>query len=419
MLSRGARIAVIGDGHAGLSLASAAVAASFSVNLFRADGEPLKAQAREAERLPLEIAIAPDAAVSTAGVKLGTSEGALPENDVICLCPPEDEGRAAPSNLETACRAVARGLRSGSLVIVVAGLSPGATGGPVRALLETSGLLAGRDFLLACSPDRTDTLTKPSGSWELPRVVGGLTPEATGLAALFYRQLVDQVVVVSSSKAAELVQLLSDASGQVNAALVNEMAMVSREAGVDVWEVVEAASTGQSGSPRLDPGLVDTDAASLELRYATSNRDGGSPRLRILEQAREINARMGEYIASRIADALNDAGKAVKGASILILGVSSVTGPSGRSATIGVMNKLSRQGARVSYHDPHVRALSLDGSSRPRIELTQRAISGQDCVAILAAHDAYDRDWLSAHASLVFDASNVFTSDRRPNVVPL
>jgi nucleotide sugar dehydrogenase len=256
-----------------------------------------------------------------------------------------------------------------------------------------------------------------------PRIVGGLSPEATGVAGLFYEQIVDKVIAVSSAQSAELAKLLENTFRHVNVALVNEMAMLCHEMGIDVWEVIDAAASKPFGFMVFEPGPgVGGHCIPLDPNYLAwqVRRDAGR-QFRILEEAEDINAQMPAYVAGRIGDALNDRGKAVRDAKILILGVAykADVGDIRESPSISVSRILDRRGARIMFHDPYVDAISINGRHLDRIDLTQRAFASADCVALLTPHRLYDLDWIGANGQLVFDARNAFSGHKPANVVRL
>ena len=345
--------------------------------------------------------------------------------DVVLICVPTPIRDHTPdlSYVEEACRDVAGNLKPGSLVVLESTTYPGTTEQLARPLLESGGFLAGRDFLLAYSPERIDPGNQEYGLRNTPKVVGGLTPEGTGAAALFYGQLVDKVVVVSSCRAAELAKLMENTFRHVNVALANEMSVLSHEMGIDVWEVLDAAATKRSGFMPFYPGpgvgghCIPLDPAYLAWQV---RRDAGH-QFRILEEAQDINAQMPGWVAARIGDALNDVGKAVKGAAVLILGVAYKpdVGDVRESPAMKVMTHLHRRGAKVDFHDPHVPEVSVNGTTLRRVDLTQRSLSRADCVGLLTPHRAYDLEWIAKHATVVFDARNAYNGARHPNVVRL
>ncbi len=293
----------------------------------------------------------------------------------------------------------------------------------MRPLLEKSGLLAGRDFLLAYSPERIDPGNAKFDFRSVPRLVGGLTPEATGAACLFYTQIVDHVFPVSSCRAAEFAKLLENTFRQVNIALANEMAIVCHEMSLDVWEIIEAAASKPFGFMRFDPGpgvgghCIPVDSTYLAWHV---RREAGH-QFRILEQAEDINCQMPAYVVSRIAEALNEAGKALKGARILVLGITYKPDVADvrESPALRVMSLLERRGAKVSYHDPHIPFVSRNGGASHRVPLSTRILGTSDCVALLVPHSAYDLAWIAQESKLVFDARNGYGASARSNVVRL
>jgi UDP-N-acetyl-D-glucosamine dehydrogenase len=209
----------------------------------------------------------------------------------------------------------------------------------------------------------------------------------------------------------------------VNIALVNELAMICSEMGIDTWEVLDAAASKPFGFMSFSPGpgvggnCVPVDPAYLAWQV---RRDAGY-RFRILEQAQEINDHMPAYVAARIGDALNEAGKAVNGADIVVLGVAYKpdVGDPRESPAVKVMQVLDRRGAKLTFHDPHVSSVVVNGRTLEGKDITQKSLASADCAAILTPHSAFDLDWIAEHAALVFDARNAYGPDRRPNVVRL
>jgi UDP-N-acetyl-D-glucosamine dehydrogenase len=415
----------VGQGYVGLSLACAAADAGFGVTAIDVN------QGR-VDELRNGILAVPgvneglfEAGISSGRVEFTTDVGRLEAVDIVLICVPTPLRDGSPdlSYVEQACRDIAGALTKGRLVVLESTTYPGTTDQLVRPLLETSGLTAGEDFLLAFSPERIDPGNEEFTLRNTPKVVGGHTPEATEATTLFYEQLVDKVVVVSSCRAAELSKLLENTFRHVNVALVNEMAMLSQEMGIDVWEVVDAAATKPFGFMPFHPGPgVGGHCVPLDPTYLSwqVRREAGH-QFRILEQAEDINAQMPAYVASRIGDALNDAGKAVRGARILVLGVAYKVdvGDVRESPAIKVMKHLYRRGADVSFHDPYVDEVEVNGDVLAGSELTRDALTASDCVAILTPHTAFDFDWIAGHARLIFDARNAYPHERPANVVRL
>ncbi|MGH2728384.1 MAG: nucleotide sugar dehydrogenase, partial [Actinomycetota bacterium] len=256
ILSRRATISVVGQGYVGLSVASAAAELGFSVSGIDIDGGRVADLTAGVLSVPGVNERAFETGFGTGRLSFTTEADVIEASDIILICVPTPMRDHTPdlSLVEGACKDVARHLRAGSLVILESTTYPGTTEELVAPILETSGLAAGRDFLLAYSPERIDPGNAEFVLRNTPRVVGALTPESAGVAALFYAQLVESVCVVSSCRAAELVKLLENTFRHVNIGLVNEMAMICHDMGIDVWEVVDAASTKPFGFMPFYPG---------------------------------------------------------------------------------------------------------------------------------------------------------------------
>lgn len=420
--AREVRVCVLGQGYVGLSVAAGAASAGMVV-----DGVDVHEDL--VERLTAGELVVPgvDAARfaeahATGRLRFGTDPSVVAGADVVLICVPTPlvDHRPDLSAVESASAAAGRHLRPGSLVILESTTYPGTTEQVVRPLLEAGGLRAGRDFLLAYSPERIDPGNTKFGLRETPRVVGGLTAAGTRAAATFYAQLVDEVHPVSSCRSAELAKLLENTYRMVNIALVNELAQICADQGIDVWEVIDAAASKPFGFQAFYPGPgIGGHCIPLDPTYLTwqSRRDTGRP-LRLVEEAADINAQMPTYVAGRIVDALNDRGVPVRGARIVALGVTYKpdVGDIRESAAIEVLVRLARRGADVVFHDPFVERVDEPGLRLRRRRLTDALLESADCVALLTPHASYDLDRVVARSSLVFDARNA-TGARAPDHV--
>jgi UDP-N-acetyl-D-glucosamine dehydrogenase len=422
ILNRQSSVAIVGQGYVGLSLACAAASEGFTVVGVDVDGDRVDALSSgklTVPGVPVELF---EKGVTTDRLRFTGAVEEARDADVILICVPTPLREGAPdlTYVDNACRDVARVLQRGRLVVLESTTYPGTTDGRVRDLLQSNGLIADRDFLLAYSPERIDPGNEEFGLRNTPKVVGGCTSEATQLATLFYGQLVDKVVEVSSARAAELAKLLENTFRHVNIGLVNELAMICHEMGIDVWEVVDAASTKPFGFMPFFPGHgVGGHCIPLDPTYLAwqVRRDVGRP-FRILELAEDVNRQAPRYVTDRIAEALNTRGLAVNGANVLVLGVSYKPdiGDLRESPSLKVMEHLQRRGAYVTYHDPYVQTIETGDSVLHRTDLSRRAIAAVDCVALLTPHSAYDLAWIADSAQLVFDAQNAYGPDRRVNI---
>jgi len=425
ILARSAPVAVVGQGYVGLTVACAAAQAGFHVVGVDVDRDRVR-------DLELGILTVPGVgetdfrtALDSGRISFSAEPAPIDDAEIVLICVPTPLRDHSPdlSYVERAGQDVAARLGGTRLVILESTTYPGTTDQVMKPILESTGLTEGRDFLLAYSPERIDPGNGKFGFRDTPRIVGGITPEATGIAGLFYEQLVDEVIAVSSCRAAELAKLLENTFRHVNVALVNEMAMLCKEMNIDVWEVVEAAATKPFGFMPFYPGPgVGGHCIPLDPTYLSwqVRRDAGR-QFRILEQAQDINAQMPNYVASRIGDALNEVGKAVKDSRILVLGVTykADVGDIRESPALKLLGALQRKGATIAFHDPFVEEVPLNGGVLSRTELTLRAISSADCVALITPHRTYDLDWMLQHAALVFDARNAYGATRHQNVTRL
>lgn len=406
-------------------MACAAADAGFRVHAIDVDDRRIADLSRGVLSVPGVDETAFRAGMATGRIAFTLSPDPLDESDVILICVPTPVRNHAPdlSFVESASIEVARHLLPGRLVVLESTTYPGTTEDLVRPILEESQLIAGRDFFLAYSPERIDPGNREYGLTNTPKLVGGVGPESTGVTALFYQQFIDKVVTLSSCRAAEFTKLLENTFRHVNVALVNEMSMLCNDFGIDVWEVVDGAATKPFGYMAFYPGPgVGGHCIPIDPTYlAWQIRREVGRQFRILEQAEDINAQMPAYVARRVSDALNDVGKPVKEANILVLGVSykADVGDTRESPALKVISHLARRGARVSFHDPYVESTTVDGIVLPRTDLTSRSVRAADCVTILTPHKAYDLEWIANNARLVFDGRNAYDGDRRPNVVRL
>lgn len=418
-------VCVIGQGYVGLSVAAAA--ALLGMTTFGVDVDRERAAALAAGRM-----VVPGVdeelfrqAHATGRLLVGTDEAAVAQSDVVLVCVPTPvrEHRPDLSAIEAAGRMVGPHLRPGALVVLESTTYPGTTEQVLRPLLEEHGLEAGRDFLLAYSPERIDPGNTTYGLRNTPRVVGGLDEEATRVAAAFYRGLVDVVHEVSSLRAAEMAKLLENTYRMVNIAMVNELAQLCAQQGIDTWEVIEAAATKPFGFMPFYPGPgVGGHCIPLDPTYLAwqSRRDTGRP-FRLVEMAQDINAQMPTYVAGRVIDALNDRDLSVRGAKVLALGVTYKpdVGDLRESAAMEVLEHLSRRGAALSFHDPYVERIDSHGLLLDRVQVTDEALIAADCVLLLTPHSDYDVPRIVERSRFLFDARNASRGSDRTRVVTL
>jgi UDP-N-acetyl-D-glucosamine dehydrogenase len=326
---------------------------------------------------------------------------------VICVPTPLSRSREPDlSHLTDAATAISHVLRPNQLVVLESTTYPGTTRERLLPILEESGLLAGRDFPLAFSPERIDPGHSEHTIRDTPKLVGGLTAACAERARELYSLICSEVVLVSSPEAAELAKLLENIFRSVNIALVNELAQLCDRLGIDVWEVVDAASTKPFGFMRFEPGPgMGGHCLPIDPFYLAFKAREHDFYPEFIELAGKVNRAQPAYCVERIGRALNDVGKAVKGARVLLVGVSYKPGIGDvrESPALEILGLLRELGAEVSYHDPHVPALPELGLES--VELAEAR--GADLTAIVTAHPGVDYERLVAEAPLTIDFRGV------------
>jgi UDP-N-acetyl-D-glucosamine dehydrogenase len=407
-----ATLCVIGQGYVGLSVAAGAAQAGMTVHGVDRDTDRIAGLSSGVNVVPGVDDIQFDLAYATGRLKFGTDVSVVADADVVLICVPTPviDHRPDLSFVEGAGRAVAPHLTAGTLVVLESTTYPGTTENLLRPLLEESGLRAGDDFFLAYSPERIDPGNPKYGLRNTPRIVGGMGPEATALAASFYRTVVDEVEELSSCRAAEMAKLLENTFRMVNIALVNELATLCAVQDIDTWEVIRAAATKPFGFMPFYPGPgVGGHCIPLDPTYLSwqSRKDAGRP-FRLVELAQDINAGMPTYVAQRIVDTLNDRGTTIRGARILGLGVTYKpdVGDVRESAAIEVLAALQKRGAEILYADSFVNTVDEHGLHLEAVAVTSDLLTTVDCVALLTPHSDFDYFGLVASGVLVFDARN-------------
>ncbi|NDK27264.1 nucleotide sugar dehydrogenase [Streptomyces sp. TR1341] len=387
-----ADLAVIGLGPYGLPLAQAAVAA----------GIPTLGYATGPEAGPLSPAEL--RRMHATGFRRATDPAQLGRVRTAVICAPTPAGADGGLDLgqvEAAARTLAGRLRPNTTVILESPVPPGTTEEFLRPLLEEgSGLRAGRDFHLAYSPSRVDPGNRAHTPAGTPKVIGGLTPACTESAAAFYGRLTDKVVRARGLREAEAVQLLETNFRHVNIALVNEMAVLCHELGVDLWDVIRCAETKPFGFQAFRPGPgVGGHAVPQDLTGHASRA------LRMVELAQQVNSRMPGYVVQRAATLLNEHGKSARCARVLLLGVTYKADlPDQQGAPAReIAARLMELGASVSYHDPYVPAWSVLDRPVPRVDSLYEAAAAADLTILLQQHRTYDLQGLSVKAQLLLD----------------
>jgi UDP-N-acetyl-D-glucosamine dehydrogenase len=412
---RTARVAVVGLGYVGLPLAETFAWGGYPVLGFDIDTDKV-AKLKRGESYIGHICPERVAELVGSGRFDATSDPRrFADADALIICVPTPLGEAREPDLSYVARtgaAIRPHLRRGQLVVLESTTYPGTTEELLKPLLEESGLRAGRDFFLAYSPEREDPGNRDYATRNIPKVIGGLDETSRRLAVALYEPVVDGIVPVSSTRVAEACKILENTYRAVNIALVNELKSVFSVMGIDVWEVIEAAKTKPFGFQAFYPGPgLGGHCIPIDPFYLTWAARRHGLNTRFIELAGEINTAMPRYVVDRVAEALNDEGKAVKGSRVCVLGVAykkDVDDPR-ESPAFPILETLQARGAQVSYNDPHVSTLPRMRHHSLRLdsqELTPAFLAAQDCVVVVTDHSAYDWDEIARHTGLLVDTRN-------------
>ncbi len=422
-----AHVGVVGMGYVGLPLALAFVAKGFRVTGF--DVDPAKVESLNAGRsyiMHLNAQRVADAA-KTGRFQATADFQRLSEPDAILIAVPTPltaQREPDMTYVVQTAQQVRERLRKGQIVVLESTTYPGTTDELVRGILEQTGLRSGEDFFLAFSPEREDPGNKHFNTTTIPKVVGGVGFDATEIAAALYQSVIEKVVVVSSSRAAEAAKLTENIFRAVNIALVNELKVVYDRMGIDVWEVLDAAATKPFGFMRFNPGPgLGGHCIPLDPFYLTWKAREYGISTRFIELAGEVNVSMPHYVVDKLQLALNDRSRSLKGAKVLLLGIAykkDIDDPR-ESPSFELIDLLLRRGALVSYHDPYIpRAPKMrswpDLPPMQSAPLTVEAVASADAVLIATDHSSIDYAMIADKASLVVDTRGVYRAPRA-NVV--
>ena len=406
---RTARIAVVGLGYVGLPMAIEFSRAGFSVVGIEIDLNRCTLLARRKSY----IADVSDADLEAAtSLSITSDMRALVQADAILICVPTPLRKSKDPDLTAilaAGSAVAQHIRRGQLVVLESTTYPGTTEEVLKPMLEESGLHCGDDFFLAFSPERVDPGNAVYSVRNITKLVGSCSPTGGMVAAELYRQIVGNVVLVSSPRVAEAAKLLENTFRSVNIAMANEMAIVCRHLGIDVWEVIDAAATKPFGFMPHYPGPgIGGHCIPLDPHYLSwkTRLSGYEPRF--ISLASEINAAMPRYVFDLISEALNDHQKCVRGSRIAIIGVAYKPNVSDyrESPALEIMSTLRRHGANLTYCDPFVPDLQIGESFMHSTELTPNVLIESDCVVIVTNHTDFDYKQIVELADITIDTRN-------------
>jgi UDP-N-acetyl-D-glucosamine dehydrogenase len=419
---RSAKTGVVGLGYVGLPLAMEMAHTGFHVTGIDLVKEKVDAVNSGVSYVP-DVASEGLRSVVTANRMRATQSLAAVEGlDTVNICVPTPLRKNKDPDLSyviAAVEAIRIHIRPGQLIILESTTYPGTSREVVLPILEESGLRVGQDFFLAYSPERVDPANPTFTTRNIPKVIGGITPQCTEIASLLYEQFVENVVPVSSTDCAEMVKLLENTFRSVNIALANEMALTCHSFGINVWEVIEAAKTKPFGFMPFYPGPgLGGHCIPVDPYYLTwkAKMNGCEPRL--IELAGHINSQMPAFMIRRIADALNERRKPLKGSKILGLGVTYKrnTNDIRESPALQVLEGLCEKGAFINFCDPYIPSIMIQGQTIKAVELTPHVLQLMDCVAILTDHSTFDYSMVAKFSPLILDTRNALKNFPRSDL---
>jgi UDP-N-acetyl-D-glucosamine dehydrogenase len=420
-------IGVIGLGYVGLPLLAAFHRAGYRVIGFDKDPKKIDALGRGENYLGhLGESLVRDMVGER--FRATSDSSAMGDCDVLLSCVPTPLGQHLEPDLTYVANSaadIAKTLRSGQLIVLESSTYPRTTREIMLPQFEAKGLTLGEDFFVAYSPEREDPGSKTHDTTTIPKLVGGVTPEAGELAVQLYRTAIRQVIPVASAEVAEAAKILENVYRAVNIALVNELKVILTAMDVDVWEVIDAAATKPFGFQAFYPGPgLGGHCIPIDPFYLTwAAREHGQT-TRFIELAGQINHHMPDFVVQRCLLALNEHGKAAKGAKVLVLGLAYKPDIDDvrESPSFKLIEQLRRLGAEVDYHDPHVPATHAmrhypDLPPMASIELSDAALAGYDLAIVATHHSAYDWNHIAQHAKLIVDTRGVFRDHPGQHIV--
>jgi UDP-N-acetyl-D-glucosamine dehydrogenase len=410
--ARTARVAIIGQGYVGLPLAVEFGRAGFHVAGLDTDLDRVASLNLGQSPSP-DVANADLMALLDAGLYEATNDfGVLERSDVVIICVPTPLRKSKDPDISyvmAAAEAAAARFHATQLVVLESTTYPGTTEELLLPMFRTRGAVIGEDLFLAFSPERIDPANPRFKARDIPKVVGGVTPACTRLAAALYGTIVPSVHEVSTPKVAELAKLYENVFRNVNIALANEFALMCQRLHVSTKEVIDAAATKPFGFMAFYPGpgigghCIPVDPLYLSWKMRLNGYEA-----RFIALADDINRAMPGHVVTAVTEALNESSRAVKGARILVLGVAYKrgVGDTRESPAQEIINALQRRGADVVYADPHVPAFALDETTLKAVDLTEEVLRRADCTLILTDHPEFDFRWVVEIAPLVVDTRN-------------
>ena len=421
--TRQAKVGIVGLGYVGLPLAVEFAKAGFNVTgIDLSDSKIARINASDSYVGDVPNAVlAP--LVETGKLRATTDFSVVRDLDTVNICVPTPLRKTKDPDMSyivSACGEIAKYLHAGMLIILESTTYPGTTDELVLPMLEQGGLKAGQDFFLCFSPERVDPGNPKYHTSNIPKVVGGTTPACSEIGRLFYSQALETVVAVGSTRVAEMVKLLENTFRMINIGMVNEIAVMCSRMGIDVWEVIEAAATKPFGFMPFYPGPgLGGHCIPIDPFYLSWKSKQAGVEARFIELAGYVNGQMPHFVVDKIQNALNDHGKPVKGSHIHILGVAYKKDIDDlrESPALDIMLLLKRRGARLTFSDPHVASLELEGERLTSEDVN--VVATADCTVVVTNHSVFNYRQIAEQAKLIVDTRNALKGIASGKIVRL
>lgn len=414
IVSKKAKIGVIGLGYVGLPLAVLFARKGFSVFGIDIDNDRIR-RVKRGQSYILDVANKQlKEAISKKRLQVTNDFSVIRRLEAIIICVPTPlKAKKEPdvSYIIAAVENIKRFLKKGQIVVLESTTYPGTTEEVILPILASTGFKEGKDFYLAFSPERIDPANPRYKTENTPKVIGGISPQATKMAKLLYSQVISKVVPASSAKVAEMAKLLENTFRIVNIGLINEIMLMCDKLGIDVWEVIDVAKTKPYGYMPFYPGPgVGGHCIPVDPIYLSWKARGYGFEARFIELASYINSQMPHYVVERIISVLNKRGKALKASKILIIGAAYKKDVKDlrESPAIEIISILQNERAHVSYYDPYLPYLKIDSIDLKSVKFNRKSFRDKDCVVIVTDHSNVDYGFILKHASLIVDTRNVF-----------
>ena len=425
ILQKKAKIGVVGLGYVGLPLAVEFAKKGFEV--FGIDVDHFRVGSiKRKQSYILDVTSEDIRAITEAGLFSANCDYRIIKKlDVIIICVPTPLRKTKEPDISyivNATENIAEYKKSAQLIILESTTYPGTTDEVVLPILERNSLRLDKDFFLAFSPERVDPGNIRFKTRDIPKVVGGVTKKSAELTKLLYSQIIKEVIIVSSSKAAEMVKLLENTFRSVNIGLVNEIALMCNKLGIDVWEIIEAAKTKPFGFMPFYPGPgLGGHCIPIDPLYLSWKARVHGFEARFIELADMVNSYMPEYVVKRIAGILNNFKKPLSRAKVLVIGVAykKDVNDTRESPAVEIIKLLEDEGASVFYFDPYVYEIKIGDKKCKSVTWNPRVFKDKDCVVIITPHSCIDYEEVLKNSKIVFDTRNVYKNINAKNLVKL